>query len=100
MADSAQFWFTHSDRRLTPQGFVSGTNQVNVGYKRQVDRALSVTVTITDLFNGQHFTRVTATPLLMNSFRREFVGRIAFVGVVYQLGAATRSKPTGFEYEQ
>jgi outer membrane receptor protein involved in Fe transport len=100
MADSAQLWFTHSDRRLTPQGFVSGTNQVNVGYKRQVDRALSVTVTITDLFNGQHFTRVTATPLLVNSFRREFVGRIAFVGVVYQLGAATRNKPAGFEYEQ
>jgi outer membrane receptor protein involved in Fe transport len=100
LVDTAQLSMMRYDRRLTPQGSVSGTNQVNMGYKRQVNRDLSITLTVADLFNGQHFTRVANTPLLANTFRREFAGRIAYIGVVYQLGAPAKGKPTGFEYEQ
>jgi outer membrane receptor protein involved in Fe transport len=34
--DSAQVAVTRTDKRLTPQGYVSAINVVNVGYKRQI----------------------------------------------------------------
>ena len=99
-ADTAQISFSRSDKRLTPQGYVSAINLVNVGYKRQILPNMSAVITVSDLFNGQRFRRFVSTPTLTDRYQRQQVGRIAYVGVVYALGAPKKSKATGFDYEQ
>ena len=98
-ADDAQISFSRSDKRLTPQGYVSAINQVNVGYKHRIHPTLSAVVTVSDLFNGQIFRRFTGTPDLTDYYRREQVGRITYVGVIYTFGAPKKSKDGGFDYD-
>ncbi|HWW20581.1 MAG TPA: outer membrane beta-barrel family protein [Steroidobacteraceae bacterium] len=97
-ADTAQISFSRSDRRLTPQGYVSGINLVNVGYKRQFGAGWAGLLTVSDLFNGQVFRRFVGTPTLTDSYQRQQTGRIAYVGVTYTFGAGKKSK-AGFEYD-
>jgi len=99
-ADTAQVSYSRSNKRLTPQGYVSALNLANVGYKHQIRVNLSVVATVSDVFNGQKFRRFVSTPTLTDSYQREQLGRIAYVGVVYAFGASKKSKTPGFEYEQ
>jgi outer membrane receptor protein involved in Fe transport len=98
--DTAQISFSRSDKRLTPQGYVSAIDLVNLGFRHQIHPNLSAVITVTDLFNGQVFRRFVGTPTLTDRYQREQVGRIAYVGVVYAFGAPKKSKPNGFDYEQ
>lgn len=99
-AGTAQISFSRSDKRLTPQGYVSPINLVNIGYKQQIRANLSAVATVSDLFNGQKYRRFVSTPTLTDSYQREQIGRIAYVGVVYVLGAPKKSKASGFEYDE
>jgi outer membrane receptor for ferrienterochelin and colicin len=98
--DTAQLSFSRSDKRLTPQGYVSAINLVNMGYKHQIRANLSAVVTVSDIFNGQIFRRFVSTPTLTDSYQREQVGRIAYIGVIYTFGAPKKNKAGGFEYDQ
>lgn len=100
LLDTAQISFSRSDKRLTPQGYVSAINLVNLGYKRQLRANLSAVVTVSDLFNGQKFQRFVNTPALMDTYQRAQAGRLAYVGIVYSLGVTKKSKATNFEYDQ
>jgi hypothetical protein len=51
-----------SPARLTPQGYASAINIVNLGYKRQLKPALSAVVSVSDVFDGQRFERIAITP--------------------------------------
>jgi outer membrane receptor for ferrienterochelin and colicin len=97
--DTAQVSFSRSDKRLTPQGYISAINLVNVGYKRRLTRDLSAVFTISDLLNGQKFRRFTSTPVLTETYQRTQVGRIFYIGFVYVLGPSKKNKENGFDYD-
>ena len=98
--DSGQLIVTRTDKRLTPQGFVSAINIVNVGYKRQLRPDLTAILTVSDVFNGQHFERVESTPSFNGRFLRSVRGRVLYVGMAYSFGSTKKEKPANFEYDQ
>ena len=98
--DAAQISFSRSDKRLTPQGYVSAINLLNVGYRHQIDAAFSAVVTLSDLLDGQIFRRSVSTPALSDRYQREQVGQIAYIGVIYTFGAPRKNKDGGFEFDQ
>ena len=99
-ADSAQLIVTRTDKRLTPQGYVSAINIVNVGYKHQVTSDLTAIVTVSDVFNGQHYERFESTPAFTGDYLRAVRGRVLYVGVVYSFGSTKKDKQANFEYDQ
>jgi outer membrane receptor protein involved in Fe transport len=98
-ADSAQIIFTRTDKRLTPQGFVSAINIVNLGYKHTFSPELSAVMTVTDLFDGQRYQRTASTPTLTEVYERSVAGRVAWLGLTYTLGVAKKEKEPNFEYD-
>jgi outer membrane receptor protein involved in Fe transport len=99
-SQSAQITLTRTDKRLTPQGYVSAINLVNLGYKYQLVSDLTAVATVTDLFNGQLVHRYSSSQALTLDYRRSVVGRILYVGLVYSFGRASKDHSQGFEYEQ
>ena len=98
--DSVQLSATRSDKRLTPQGYVSAINLVNLGYKHQFPGDLAAVATVSDVFNGQNYRRFVATPTLTEQYQRSVAGRIAYVGIVYAFGAGKKPKAANFDYDQ
>jgi outer membrane receptor protein involved in Fe transport len=98
--DSAQLLYTRTDKRLTPQGFVSAINIVNVGYRRQLNPDFTAIVTVSDLFNGQRYDRFESTAAFTGDYRRTVRGRILYFGLLYSLGSTKKDKPANFEYDQ
>jgi outer membrane receptor protein involved in Fe transport len=99
-SQSAQITLTRTDKRLTPQGYVSAINLVNLGYKYQLVSNLTAVATMTDLFNGQLVHRYSSSQALTLDYRRSVVGRILYVGLVRSFGRAGKDRSQGFEYEQ
>ena len=98
-ANSAQITVTRTDKRLTPQGYVSAIDIVNLGYKYQVKSDLTAVATVTDLFNGQRLHRFSASPAFVQDYERTVLGRILYVGVVYSFGSTDQQKQPAFEYD-
>jgi outer membrane receptor for ferrienterochelin and colicin len=99
-ADSAQITVTRTDKRLTPQGYVSAINLVNLGYKRQLRADLTAVATVSDVFNGQRFHRFATAPTFTQDYRRTVQGRILYVGLVYSFGSTKKDTQPNFEYDQ
>jgi outer membrane receptor for ferrienterochelin and colicin len=99
-ADSVQLIVTRSDKRLTPQGYLSAINIVNVGYKHQVNPDLTAIVTVSDLFNGARYERFESTPTFMGNYVRAVRGRVLYVGLTYSFGSTKKDKQANFEYDQ
>ncbi|MDB5433356.1 MAG: hypothetical protein JWP35_4472 [Caulobacter sp.] len=97
--DTAQISFTRQDRRLTPQGYLSAVNLVNLGYRRQLRPDLALVVTVSDALDGQRQQRLITTPVLNDDFERHQSGRVAYVGFVYTFGAQKKTKGNGFQYD-
>ncbi|HEY0748476.1 MAG TPA: TonB-dependent receptor [Steroidobacteraceae bacterium] len=97
--DSAQITITRTDKRLTPQGYVSAINLVNFGYKRQLKTDLTAVATVSDIFNGQRYRRFASTPTFTQEYQRITQGRIVYVGLVYSFGSAKKDKQ-GFDYDK
>jgi len=98
--DSAQLIVTRTDKRLTPQGYVSAVNIVSGGYKRQMKPDLTGIITVSDLFNGQRFERFESTPTFTGDYLRTVRGRVLYVGVIYSFGSTKKEKEANFEYDQ
>ncbi len=98
-ADSAQLTFTRSDKRLTPQGFVDAIDVVNLGYRRVLNRELTLVATASDVFNGQRYRRYASTPTLQQTYQRQIVGRIFYVGLTWTFGAQKKNKSPSFDYD-
>jgi outer membrane receptor protein involved in Fe transport len=96
-ADTAQLSFTRSDKRLTPQGYISAIDLLNLGFKHQIRTNLAGVLTVSDVFNGQILRRFVGTPELSDRYERAQVGRISYVGIVYSFGAPKKTK-SGFDY--
>jgi len=98
-ADSAQVSFTRTDKRLTPQGSISATNIVNLGYKHTLTPALAAVATVSDLFDGQRYQRLVSTPTLTQVYARSVVGRISYIGITYTVGVTMQEKQPNFDYQ-
>ncbi len=99
-AHSLQIALTRTDKRLTPQGYVSAIDLVNLGYKYQLKADLTSVVTVTDLFNGQRFHRFSSSPAFTQDYQRFVFGRILYLGLVYSFGSTHKDQQRGFEYDQ
>lgn len=99
-SQSAQLTWARTDKRLTPQNYVSAINLVNLGYKYHWDSGLRAVATVTDLPKGQLVHRYSSSPLLTLDYRRSVAGKILYVGVVYSFGRTNKEQSQGFEYEQ
>lgn len=97
---TAQLSLNRVDKRLTPQGYIGPINLVNLGYKHQLQPDLALVMTLSDAFNGQRFKRQLNTPSFAQTYQREQVGRIAYIGLTYQFGVASKAKSGAFEYDQ
>jgi outer membrane receptor protein involved in Fe transport len=98
--DSAQITATRTDKRLTPQGYVSAINIVNFGYKRQLLTDLTAVITLSDAFDGQRYRRFAASPSFTQEYERTVLGRVLYVGFVYSFGSTRKDKQSNFEYDQ
>jgi outer membrane receptor protein involved in Fe transport len=98
--NSAQITVTRTDKRLTPQGYVSAINIVNLGYKRQLKSDLTAVATVSDIFDGQRFRRFSASPAFTQEYQRITRGRVLYVGLVYSFGSTKKDKQPNFEYDQ
>ena len=98
--NAAQFTLTRTDKRLTPQGYVSASVIVNLGYRYRFSDHLTAVMTAADVFNGQRFERFAVTPAFTNDYHRSVRGRVVYAGVVYAFGASWKEKPPSFEYDQ
>jgi outer membrane receptor protein involved in Fe transport len=98
--DSAQITVTRTDKRLTPQGYVSAINIVNLGYKRQLISDLTAVMTVSDIFDGQRFRRFSTSPAFTQEYQRITRGRILYVGLVYSFGSSKKDKQPNLEYDE
>jgi outer membrane receptor protein involved in Fe transport len=99
-ADTAQISFSRTDKRLTPQGYVSAINLVNLGFRHHLWGGLSAVATVTDLFDGQRFQRIVSTPTLQDNYNRHVFGRVGYFGLSYTFGLGKKTKPNTFDYDQ
>jgi len=97
--DTTQIALSRRDRFLTPQGYYAAVMQVNFGYRHTFSKELAAVVTVTDLFNQQNWKRYVETPELTDVYNRHAVGRVAYVGFVYTIGAPKKSRGSGFDYD-
>jgi outer membrane receptor protein involved in Fe transport len=98
--DLAQVSFTRSDKRLTPQGYIGAINLVNLGYRRQLSPRLALVATASDVLNGQVFRRFVVTPVLNDSYSRQQLGQVVFVGFTYSFGGPKKASNASFDYDQ
>lgn len=97
-SDSVQLTFTRSANRLTPQGHVSATNLVNLGYRHRASSSFSVIATLSDALSGQRTERILETPNYSATYLRTVTGQVLYAGFIYSFGSA-RSKEQ-FDYDQ
>jgi outer membrane receptor protein involved in Fe transport len=95
-----QLTVNRTDKRLTPQGYISAINIVNLGYKYQITNALKATATLYDLFNGQRVHRFFSATTFTEDYQRRYLGRLLYVGLVYSFGLPNKSKEPSLEDEQ
>ncbi len=98
-SDSTQISVTRTDKRLTPQGYVTAINIVNLGYKHELMSDLAAVATLSDLFDGQRSQRFVSSPAFTEVYQRTVRGRIVFLGLVYSFGATRKDKQPSFDYD-
>ena len=66
---------------------------------RQITDNSSTRSRYTDVFSGQRYRRVAATPRFTEVYQRSVEGRVAFLGVIYSFGVAKKEKESSFDYD-
>ena len=86
-------------KRLTPQGHVSATGMLNLGYRHKFDDRFSLVVSAQDVL-GTFRNRIVVDTLSIRSRARYDVNTTqVFVGVVWTLGGG-RARDQGFDFQQ
>jgi outer membrane receptor protein involved in Fe transport len=99
-ADTWQMAYANHGKRITPQGSFEPVGSINLGYRHQLDPQRSFVATVSDVFNTQAWRRYTNTVTLTETFERKPLGRLLYVGFVYQLGSQGRkAKRESFDYD-
>ncbi len=97
--DTVQINAASQGRRVMAQGYRPGNSTMDIGYRHQFRPNLSLTATVTDLFESRKFVGVTDTETLSQTMTFRPAGRIVFVGVSWSMAGAKKA-PEKFEYEQ
>ena len=99
-SDTWQVAYANYGKHLTPQGSFVPVGAINLGYRHQIDAKRSMVATVSDLFDTQMWRRYTVTPTLNETYERKPLGRMLYVGFVYQLGSGGKKpKREGFDYD-
>ncbi len=99
-ADTWQLAYANHGKRITPQGSFEPVGAINLGYRHQLDAQRSLVATVSDVFDKQAWRRYTNTVTLTETFERKPLGRLLYVGFVYQLGSQGRKpKRESFDYD-
>jgi outer membrane receptor protein involved in Fe transport len=98
-ADAAQISFSRKGGQLLAQGYVSATNQVNLGLRHTLWGGLAAVMTVTDVFDGQVYHRLIDTPTLQDDYSRHLLGAVGYLGLSYTFGLGRKAKPASFDYD-
>lgn len=96
--DFLQVSGTYNGKRLTPQGYRLPVGVLNLGYRHQLRRDLSVVVSIADLLDSQRDRTIIETPLLNDLVTRRRSSRTASVALSWNFGGAVKVKEPQFDY--
>lgn len=99
-ADQAQLTFSRADKRLTPQGEIAAINLVNIGYRHQWSPRITIFATLSDVFNGQRFQRQLDTAGLSQTYSRQQLGRVFFLGLSCSFSGTKPAKSPAFDYDK
>jgi outer membrane receptor protein involved in Fe transport len=89
-----------SGRTLRPQGYRGTSGMISVGYRRKLSDAVSLVATVRDVLGSFGETIVYETSELHDRVKRNFGGRIVFLGLNYTFGAnQANRRESGFEFE-
>lgn len=97
--DTVQINASLRGRRVTPQGYRPSNAMMDIGYRHQFRSNLSVTATVTDVFESRKWEFFTDTESLSQQSTFRPAGRILFVGVSWSMSGA-KKPPEKFEYEE
>ena len=96
--DTLQINLGSSGKRLTAQGTQRGFTTLDLGFRHQFRPDFSITATVTDVFAQRRFGSSLTTAELTETTRVKLPGRIAYVGVTWNLPNAKEQPPDNFEY--
>lgn len=79
--------------RLTPQGENSPAYGINAGMKQELmDERITLTVSVSDIFNTMKFKNVLNTDMLKDTAERRRDGRVAYIGLTWHMGSGDKRK--------
>lgn len=97
--DRVQINVAAMGRRLTPQGYRLGSATMDLGYRHQLDSALSFTATLTDVFASKVDRVSLDSPDLTERSEMQPQGRIWWVGLTWTMASGKEKPAEKFEYE-
>ncbi|MEO5959434.1 MAG: outer membrane beta-barrel family protein, partial [Opitutaceae bacterium] len=81
----------YTAQRLTPQGYRYPTKVVNLGLRHNfTDKKTAIVFTVSDIFNTLGERTHIDTPTLQQDIARRRSSRIAYIGLIYNFGKATK----------
>lgn len=89
--DNLQFTFGYNAPMVLPQGETRPIYGLDLGYRRDFNQKLSLTVNISDLFDNREFGFITAAETFSGSTLRKRESRVANMVVTYRFGKTTNS---------
>ncbi|WP_068084891.1 TonB-dependent receptor domain-containing protein [Novosphingobium rosa] len=98
--DTLQVNLATMGKRLTPQGYRRGYVTMDLGYRHQLRKNLSLTATLSDVFSSRHDGLIVDTPTLQEVTLRRQSGLVASIGLSWSLAGAKKKAAEKFDYEK
>jgi outer membrane receptor protein involved in Fe transport len=91
-----------NSRRLTPQGEISPSYSINMGFRQELlENSLSVVLTVSDIFQTMKREMILNTPALKQTSVNTRDSRVIYLGMTYTFGRSDKkSKEEQIKYEE
>ncbi|SPU55596.1 Outer membrane cobalamin receptor protein [Brevundimonas vesicularis] len=96
--DFVQISGVWSGDQLLAQGVREQSTLVNLGYRRKLNDAWSMQMTVRDLFDDFGSTTTLTTPTFRDRSEQTFGGRAAYIGLTWNFGGGQR-RPEQFDFQ-
>jgi outer membrane receptor protein involved in Fe transport len=97
--DLLQINLASNGKRLTPQGYQLGSNALDLGFRHKLGPGLSLSATLSDVFETRRDRGILYTPALSDRVTVRPNGRIAWVGLTWTMVGNKEKPAENFEYE-
>jgi outer membrane receptor protein involved in Fe transport len=87
-------------KQLTPQGYRRGNTALDAGFRYQWRPNVSLTATLSDVFETRRDQTILDTAEISGSNRVTQPGRIAWIGFSWSLAAQPEKRTESFEYDR